>query len=110
MKNTFHGEKDRNSDNYLLDRYCGHLIKRGISQSAQMSMHLIALRFLEWWRQSFVGEEYMIAPTSYKRPIPQFEWADLREAYLRAVCADHQLRCAQRTDLAPFINYLAGSY
>lgn len=110
MENTFHAEKVCPFDNYLLDHYHEHLSKCDISQSARASMLAIAVRFLQWWRQSFVGEQYVIAPASHKRPMPQFEWTDLREAYLRAVCADHQLRCEQRTNLIPFLNYLASSH
>jgi len=110
MEEIFQNNQHCTADSRLLERYRGHLIEQGVTQSAQTSLVTIAQKFLQWWRQSIVGEQFMIVPQRHRRPALQAEWCELRETYLRITCPDHQLRCMHRTDLTEFLGYLAGSH
>jgi len=109
MEEIFLDNQHCTPDGRLLERYSGHLIERGMSPSTQTSLLAIAAKFLHWWRQTFVGEHYVIDPWRHQWQIRQIEGADLREKYLQVTCPDHQLRCSRRTDLMEFFGYLAGS-
>jgi hypothetical protein len=108
MEEIFHNNQHCAADTRLLERYRGQLIEQGVAQSAQASLVTVAQKFLQWWRQSIVGDQYTIAPQRHQRPALPIEWIDLRETYLRITCPDHQLRCLHRTELTEFLGYLAG--
>jgi hypothetical protein len=110
MKETSQNNQPCTDDSGLLERYRGHLIERGVTQPARTSLITIARHFLEWWRQSFIGEQFTIEPQRRRRSSLQLEWVELRETYLRTTCPDHQVRCAHRIDLTAFLDYLAGSH
>ncbi|HJV73224.1 MAG TPA: hypothetical protein VJ654_03300 [Noviherbaspirillum sp.] len=108
MEEIFEDNQHGTADSRLLERYRTHLIEQDVTPSTRTSILTIAQKFLQWWRKSFVGDEFMIVPQPPGRSVLQEEWVDLREKYLRIASPDHQMRCTHRTDLTAFLGYLTG--
>jgi hypothetical protein len=94
-------------DAALMERYGAHLAAQGTPWRTREPMQAAAVSFLCWWRSRFVGNDYDVTDAGAMRDA--HVWPDAREAWLRHVCADRELRVEARMHLNRFLCFLGES-